>query len=116
MLEGWARAGTHIRTARTRAGFRTIEDFARVTGIGKRTLGDLETGRRANFTDQTLDRVEAELGWAEGSIRRIVAGKRAVRHDEQLRRIQDLWPRLDAGARTVLVELAERAARPTSEV
>jgi len=111
MLEGWARAGERIRTTRTRAGYRTLEEFARVTGIGKRTLGDLETGRRGNFTHRTLDRVEAELGWAEGSIQRIVDGRREIRYDTQLRRLTDLWPRLDAGARTMLLALAEQAAR-----
>lgn len=111
MLEGWPRAGVRIRTARTRAGHRTLEEFANATGIGKRTLGDLETGARDNFTDRILDRVEAELGWPEGQIRRIVAGKREVSTDTQLRRLADLWPRLEPGVRTVLLELAERAAR-----
>lgn len=115
MSDGWTRAGERIRTARTRAGYRTLEDFAEATGVGKRTLGDLETGRRVNFTHRVLDRVEAELGWAEGSIQRIVDGRREVHYDTQLRRLTDLWPSLDAGARTILVELAEKAARPTSE-
>lgn len=110
MVEGWPRAGERIRTARTRAGYRTTQEFADATGLSYRTINDLETGRRSTFTYRVLDRVEAELGWAEGSIQRIVDGRREVRHDDQLRRIQDLWPRLDRQARAMLVQLAERAA------
>lgn len=111
MLEGWARAGARVRTARTRAGYRTLAEFAAITGIGARTLGDLETGRRGTFTDTVLDRVEAELGWAEGSIRRIVDGKREVRYDNELRMLQDMWPRLSPDARSMLIDLARRAIR-----
>lgn len=111
MLEGWPRAGNKVRTARTRAGYRTLEEFAHATGIGKRTLGDLETGARGNFTDRILDRVEAELGWPEGQIRRIATGRRAIRADTQLQRLTDLWPRLGPETRATLVHLAERAHR-----
>lgn len=111
MLEGWRRAGARIRTARTRAGHRTLDDFATAAGIGKRTLGDLETGARDTFTDSVLDRVEAELGWRPGSIRAIVAGRRRPAYDDHLQRIVDSWPRLDQGARRMLAELAERATR-----
>jgi len=110
MSEDWRRAGNKVRTARTRAGL-TRQAFAAACGIGKRTLEDVETGARDNFSDDTLDRIEGELGWAEGSIRRIVEGRREIRYDTQLRRLTDLWPRLDSSTRTMLVELAERVTR-----
>lgn len=108
MLEGWPRAGNKVRTARTRAGH-TAASFAQAVGISERTLWALETGERDTFSDQTLDRVEAELGWAEGSIRRLVAGRREIRYDSELRQLTDMWPRLDRGTRAVLLELARTA-------
>ena len=108
MSEDWRRAGNKVRTARTRAGL-TRHAFAAACGIGKRTLEDVETGARDNFSDDTLDRIEGELGWAEGSIRRIVAGRREIRYDSDLRQLQDLWPRLDRQARSMLLSLAREA-------
>lgn len=110
MAEGWPRAGERIRTARTRAGYRTTQEFADATGLSYGTINDLETGRRGTFTHRVLDRVEAELGWAEGSILRIVEGRREVRYDSELRQLQDMWPRLNSQARAMLLRLAREAA------
>ena len=109
MLEGWRRAGGRVRTARTRAGY-TAKQFAEVCGISERTLWALEKGERDSFSDETLNRIEAELGWEPGSLRRLVEGGQ-IRYVDELRRIIDLWPRLDTQTRTLLAELAERAAR-----
>lgn len=112
MLEAWRRAGRRIRSARTRAGYRTLDDFAAAAGIGRRTLADLETGRRDTFSDQTLDRVESVLRWYPGQVRDIVAGKRRrPRYEADLQRLIDLWPVLDPGSQRMLVELAERVVR-----
>lgn len=110
MLEDWRRAGTQVRTARTRAGIPATA-FARRAGVSPRTLWALEHGERATFSDDTLDRVEAELGWAPGSIRAIAEGRRRPRYDELLQRVIDRWPLLDQGARRIIAELADRASR-----
>jgi transcriptional regulator with XRE-family HTH domain len=110
---GWERAGDQIREARTRAGYTTISEFARACHVGAKTIGDLERGRRDNFSPKTIYRVEAVLGWPEGSILRIVEGRRAIRnHDPQLQLVIDAWRYLSPDARriiaTIVRELRER--------
>lgn len=74
-------------------------------------LVDLEGGHRRNYQPETLAVVEAALGWEPGSMDRVRGGLTPLqREDPLLTRLRILWPRLDRGARTMLVEMAERAS------
>jgi transcriptional regulator with XRE-family HTH domain len=58
--------GGEIRTARLDAGYSSIEAFAAASGLSPRVIGDLETGRRATFSPDTIARLETTLGWPHG--------------------------------------------------
>ena len=107
-MDGWARAARFIVAARSRR-YRTQGDFAAHAEVSVRLIGDLETGRRGNYTDAKLNAVEAALGWEPGSIRIIAHGGRPkLERDEEMSRLRDVWPLLSTEARRILVELAER--------
>lgn len=95
------------RVRRTRAVRRqTQADFAHEVGISVRTLGSLEAGDGRQYDEITIARVESTLGWAAGSIARVVEGMPPiVEHDPRLARIVDGWPRLPDDFRSVLAEL-----------
>lgn len=106
MLDGWPGAGTQVRKARARLGYRTTAEFARATGLSYRTINDLETGRRDTFTDETLQVVEGELGWYDGEIRDRAAGKRIRRtHPDDLQRVIDAWRRLSPRDKQLILQI-----------
>ncbi|NUP32913.1 MAG: helix-turn-helix domain-containing protein [Streptomycetaceae bacterium] len=110
MDDGWARLGRRITTERGRH-YRSRAAFARAAGIGERTLGDVEKGRRDNYSDATLAAIEAALGWEAGSALRIVQGGKVRRDiDPQMVRLLDAWATLGPDARVLMLELIERAA------
>ncbi len=63
---------------RVELGYRHRPAFADALGVSTRVLGDVETGRRGNFDSTTLAALENVLGWATGSVDRIVAGGEPV--------------------------------------
>lgn len=103
--------GAAVKRERSRR-WRSRAEFARAAGFSARTIDDLETGRRSNFSEVTLASVEAALMWEPGSCLRIVQGgkpRRAV--DPSLARLLEVWPMLSPDARALLADMAERAAR-----
>ena len=89
-------------------GYRTLSDLAARTGLGVRTLSDIERGARESYSAETLAAVEAALGWAPGSVRRILDGGQPTREqDDDLAAILAVWPQLDDRARRVLRAVAD---------
>ncbi len=62
--------GYHTREALL-AGMSTRTDGK---GLSRRVLADLETGRRGNYDQATLQRLEQALGWPQGEVHRIIHG------------------------------------------
>ncbi len=62
--------GYHTREALL-AGMATRTDGK---GLSRRVLADLETGRRGNYDQATLQRLEQALGWPQGEVLRILHG------------------------------------------
>lgn len=114
MSEDWRRAGRYVRTARTRAGHKTLADFAKATGLGYSTLADLEKGRRANFSNIVTDAVEAELDLLPGELLHIAQGGRPRRHTypDDLREVIRAWPQLTPRARAAVLQLARSLRHP----
>lgn len=109
-MDGW-RLGNRITAERGRH-YRSRAAFARAAGLGARTLGDVERGRRDNYSDATLAAIEAALGWEPGTCLRIVQGGRVRRDiDPQMMRLLDAWRTLPPEARELLVLMAEQASR-----
>lgn len=101
-----------MRAERLRLGYRTLADFASRLGVGVRTLSDIERGARDNYSAETLATVEAALGWAPGSVRRILDGGEPTREqDEDLAALLVAWPHLDERARHVLRVVADMLRR-----
>lgn len=104
----WTRLGETVRAERARLGYRTLADLAARTGLGVRTLSDLERGARSTYSAETLATVESVLGWAPGSVRRILDGGRPIREqDDDLTALLAAWPHLDARGRRALRAVAE---------
>jgi transcriptional regulator with XRE-family HTH domain len=72
-LEGWRRLGEKVRQARIDNGYTNQEAFAEECLVSVRVLSDLESGRRTNFSDRVLSRLEEGLGWPAGTMDQIVA-------------------------------------------
>ena len=109
--DGWARLGRTVTTERGRH-WRSRAAFARAAGLSPRLVGDVEKGRRDNYSDATLAAVEAALGWEPGTCLRIVQGGKVRRDvDPQMMRLLDAWRTLPPEARELLVEMAERASK-----
>ncbi len=84
------------------------EEFARETGLSVRLLADLETGSRTNFSARTFAAIEAALDWEPGTCEAITMGGRVTRFtDPEMRRLQQLWSRLDLSRKRAIVQLAE---------
>lgn len=108
--DGWARLGRRVTVERGRH-WRSRNAFARAAGIGVRTLGDVEKGRRTNYSDATLSAIEAALGWEPGTSKRIVQGGKVRREvDPQMMRLLDAWRTLPVEARELIVMMAEQAS------
>lgn len=109
--EGWARLGKRVAVERGRH-WRSRAAFAHAAGLSPRLVGDIENGRRSNYSDATLAAIEAVLGWAPGTCLRVVQGGKVRRDiDLQTMRMLDAWSTLPSEARELLIELAERANR-----
>lgn len=70
----WDEVGKQVKARRAELHL-TREALATRAKVSPRLLGDLETGRRGNFDDVTIARVEHALGWVHGSIGAILQGK-----------------------------------------
>lgn len=102
----WGDVGEHVRRARA-IRRQTQTEFAREIGVSVRLLGSLEAGEARQYDPVTVHRVESALGWADGSVQRVVEGGQPdERVDVLLARICDAWPRLSPDARAILSELA----------
>ncbi|HLL69083.1 MAG TPA: hypothetical protein VK453_25710 [Micromonosporaceae bacterium] len=51
---------------RVELGYHSREAFIRKSGIGARTVGDIETARRGSYNPATLARLERALEWPSG--------------------------------------------------
>lgn len=69
--------GAEVRSARLDAGYTSIEAFATAAGLSARVIGDLETGRRDRFTDETIAAVERVLDWAPGRYQELTTSAEA---------------------------------------
>lgn len=111
MADEWRQIAHQIVAERSRR-WPTRQQFADACHLGKRVLDDIENGRRTNYSDSTLARVEAALGWEPGEIRARAQGIRLQRRpDRNMRRILDVWPDLSDDARAMLASVAESAVR-----
>jgi ribosome recycling factor len=70
----WVRLGEYVVARRVHLGYKKRPAFSAASGISTRILGDIETGRRANFDRTTVAALENTLGWATGSVASILRG------------------------------------------
>lgn len=112
MQGDWQRVGAAVRAARS-ARWRRRGEFADATGLSLRLIGDVERGRRGNYSPETKAIIESALLWEEGSIDRIAAGGQPrPAADGPMQRLLAAWPHLSSDARNMLADLAERSQNP----
>ncbi|OLT80548.1 helix-turn-helix domain-containing protein [Mycobacteroides chelonae] len=68
------RLGRLVRARRKRLQLHTAADFAQAAQVSTRLIGDLETGRRSNFSAANKASIEDTLNWEYGSIDDALAG------------------------------------------
>jgi transcriptional regulator with XRE-family HTH domain len=101
-----------VRAERIRLGDRTIGDLAARSGLSSGTVANLERGTRTRYQPETLAAIEAALGWAHGSVEKVLAGGRPTREqDPDLAALLAAWPHLDARGRRALRAAAEALTR-----
>lgn len=101
-----------MRDERIRLGCRTIGDLAARAGVSRGTVANVERGARTRYQPETLAAVEAAIGWAPGSVARVLAGGQPVREqDDDLAAVLAAWPRISPRGRRALRVAAEALRR-----
>lgn len=75
---GWAEVADAVVNRRVELGWRTRREFAEVTGLSVKTLGEIERHERTSYDKSTLAIVEQTLKWSPGTIQSIAANGIAV--------------------------------------
>ncbi|MBB2940478.1 transcriptional regulator with XRE-family HTH domain [Actinoplanes lutulentus] len=73
-MADWERLGRYVVSRRVELGYTQRTDFAEATRITARVLSDIENGRRGNFDQVTIAKLEYGLRWATGSVAKVVDG------------------------------------------
>jgi transcriptional regulator with XRE-family HTH domain len=108
----WKRLGELVTAERVRRGHRTLNAFARASGLSRTTLDSIEAGRKTSYSPVTIATLEHALGWQAGSVSRVLKGLAPIPDgDPDLTALLDAWPRLSPGTRRVLRLFATEAAR-----
>ncbi|MCV7275728.1 helix-turn-helix domain-containing protein [Mycolicibacter arupensis] len=68
------RLGGAVVARRTELGMRTTKALAELANLSTRMLGDVENGRRSNFSPGAKAQIERALQWEPGSIDSLLAG------------------------------------------
>jgi len=76
------RLGQLVRARRKRLQMHTVADLAAAAQVSLRLVGDLETGRRNNFSEANKAAVENALAWQNGSIDDTLNGGDPIELDE----------------------------------
>lgn len=113
MDSGWQRLGRAVKSARIRAGYARARDLAGAAHVGLRTVELLEAGTHPGQPrETTLARIEAALGWADGSALAIVGGGQPRGgEDPTFARLRAVWAELTPEQRAKLAQMAENYLR-----
>jgi hypothetical protein len=71
----WELLAREVIARRVELGHHARESFAESSGIGARTLGDIETARKDSYRPATLARLEQALQWVPGSVEALLRNK-----------------------------------------
>lgn len=71
----WQRLAKAVTDRRAELGYRTREAFVAATGLSRRLIGDIENGRRDNYDQITLSRLEDALRWKRGRVNDLLQGE-----------------------------------------
>jgi len=74
----WKSAGKLIGARRFEVGFRSQEAFAQALGVTVKWVNNIENGRAYPYRPTVVSATERLLGWAPGSIDRVVAGEHPI--------------------------------------
>ncbi|WP_203823151.1 helix-turn-helix transcriptional regulator [Paractinoplanes ferrugineus] len=73
-MADWQRLGKLVIARRVELNLRTREALAETSGVGLRTIGDLETGRREKYHPNTIAAIEEALQWEPGALQAAADG------------------------------------------
>jgi transcriptional regulator with XRE-family HTH domain len=93
-----------VRQAQEQRGINAA-NLARLAGVSAKTISNLRTGERTNYSDDTLAKVSVALGWPSDTLRRISEGEDPPPSDQQrLDRLEQEFTEI----RRQLAEVARR--------
>ncbi len=72
MGANWQEVANAVIQRRVELGYETRKEFIEGSGIGARTIGDIETARRESYDPATLARLEKALRWPAGKIQKVL--------------------------------------------
>jgi transcriptional regulator with XRE-family HTH domain len=108
----WKRLGTVVTAERIRRGHKTLNAFARASGLSRSTLDSIEAGRKTSYSPVTIATLENALGWQAGSVQRVLKGLAPLlEEDPYLEAVHAAWPRLTPGQQRVVAILTTEMAR-----
>lgn len=111
-MPDWDRLAAHVVSRRVELGYRTRQQFAQAsTGLSVRTLGDVETARRASYDKGTIAALEQALGWVTGSVNTVLDGGDATPRAETPPDLPEADPADRALARVMKSDLPEAKKR-----
>jgi hypothetical protein len=70
----WEALARAVVARRVELGYPTRNAFIEASGLGARTVGDVETARRDSYARETLIRLERALRWQPGSAQAVLDG------------------------------------------
>lgn len=73
-MNGKQNLAENVRKRRIDLGYRKIKDFAKEVGVTPRLIGEIENARRDSYSPTTLQALDSELGWTQGTSARLLAG------------------------------------------
>ena len=74
LMQDWNRLGKYVVARRVKLGYDVRMGFASAAQITTRVLSDIENGRRGNYDQVTVAKLEDALGWQTGSAIRVLEG------------------------------------------
>ena len=108
--EDWKRLGLVITEARIRRGFSTAKELAEAVTVTPRVIGDLENGRRDNYSAATMINLERVLGWESGSVYMVLGGGQPVQRISREKPERSVLQRESEHVARVHLELSQESS------
>ncbi len=110
-VEEWPRLAREVEAEMSRQGL-SGAGLAKRCGFSERTVYAILNSEQTSYHPDTLTRLESALWWEQGSVERVLGGRKPTRKpDPDLARIEHAWRDLPPILRRVLADVADLHSR-----